>query len=81
MDCLLAGAPTNFYPFLANATIDGVVLFPYEFGITLATLFSITATHELVVPKSMPIICADDFNTEKKDFNLFTIIIYNYGPD
>jgi dihydrodipicolinate reductase len=41
-------------PFV-NATTDGVVLDPSEFSITLACLPSITATQELVVPRSIPI--------------------------
>lgn len=40
---------------LVKATTDGVVLHPSEFSITLACLPSITATQELVVPKSIPI--------------------------
>jgi hypothetical protein len=39
-----------------NDTIDGVVLNPSWFSITLATDPSMTATQELVVPKSIPII-------------------------
>ena len=35
--------------------MDGVVRAPSAFSITLAFLPSITATHELVVPRSMPI--------------------------
>ena len=38
-----------------NATTDGVVLDPSEFSITLACFPSITATQELVVPRSIPI--------------------------
>ena len=53
---LLAGIPTNFYPSDVNDTIDGVVLNPSWFSITLATDPSMTATQELVVPKSIPII-------------------------
>ena len=36
--------------------MDGVVRAPSELSITLGLPFSITATHELVVPKSIPII-------------------------
>ena len=43
-------------PFFENATTDGVVLFPSAFGITTGSPPSITATHEFVVPKSIPII-------------------------
>ena len=39
-----------------NATTEGVVLLPSLFGITTGSLPSITLTHELVVPKSIPII-------------------------
>jgi len=38
-----------------KATTDGVVLAPYEFSITLGVLPYITATQELVVPRSIPI--------------------------
>jgi len=38
--------------------MEGVVRAPSLFSITFATPFSNTATHELVVPKSMPIILA-----------------------
>ena len=54
--CLFAGSPTLRSPFSKNATIDGVVRLPSEFAITTASFPSITATHELVVPKSIPII-------------------------
>src|SRR5262249_56557399 len=37
-----------------NATIDGVVRIHSAFSMTLAFLPSITATQELVVPRSMP---------------------------
>jgi hypothetical protein len=79
IDWRLAGAPTSLSPLLVNATIEGVVLLPSELGITFATLFSITATHELVVPKSIPTIWDEVLRSEKKDFSLFTNIIYNYG--
>src|ERR1700679_1715999 len=51
----LAGWPTRTWPSSVNATIDGVVRPPSAFSITLALFPSITATHELVVPRSMPI--------------------------
>src|SRR6185503_19422646 len=38
--------------------MDGVVRAPSEFSMTLGWPFSITATQELVVPRSMPIIFA-----------------------
>ncbi len=38
--------------------MEGVVRAPSEFSITLGWPFSMTATHELVVPRSMPMIFA-----------------------
>ena len=55
MLCRLAVCPTSTSPESVNATIDGVVRAPSAFSITLALLPSITATQELVVPRSMPI--------------------------
>src|SRR6476469_4357303 len=54
----LAGSPTLRSPLppSRNATMLGVVRRPSLFGITTGSLPSITATHELVVPRSMPII-------------------------
>src|SRR6267142_1244066 len=46
---------TQASPESVKATIDGVVRAPSAFSITFALLPSITATHELVVPRSMPI--------------------------
>ena len=54
--CLFAACPTRRSPFLLNATIDGVVRTPSALGITLASPASITAMHELLVPRSIPII-------------------------
>ena len=42
-------------PSLVNATTEGVVLAPSAFAITTASPFSIVATQEFVVPKSIPI--------------------------
>ncbi len=55
MACLFATWPTNLSPVLVKATTEGVVLIPSGLGITLASPASMTATHELVVPKSIPI--------------------------
>jgi hypothetical protein len=52
----LAGSPILRSPSFKKATIEGVVLRPSLFAITTASLPSITATQELVVPKSIPII-------------------------
>ena len=51
----LAGWPTRRSPSSVKATIEGVVRAPSEFSITLGVEPSITATQELVVPRSMPI--------------------------
>jgi hypothetical protein len=51
----LAGCPTRTSPLSVKATIDGVVLAPSAFSMTFAALPSMTATQELVVPRSMPI--------------------------
>src|SRR5258705_7249904 len=53
--CRRATSPTRRSPFLANATTDGVVRNPSSFAITLGSPPSMTATHEFVVPRSMPI--------------------------
>src|SRR6201988_3070211 len=50
----LAGWPTRRSPSSVKATIEGVVRMPSAFSITLGFLPSMTATHELVVPRSMP---------------------------
>src|SRR3546814_17493817 len=54
----LADAPTSTSPSLVEATIDGVVRSPSLFSMTLALPPSMIATHELVVPRSMPMIFA-----------------------
>ena len=53
--CLFAACPTTRSSSSRKATIDGVVLPPSAFSITLGALPSITATQEFVVPKSIPI--------------------------
>src|SRR5690349_11025235 len=50
----LAGVPTSRWPSLLNATTEGVVRPPSAFGITVGSPPSMTAMHELVVPRSMP---------------------------
>src|SRR5262245_37371514 len=50
----LAAWPTSRSPESVKATMEGVVRAPSEFSITLTSLPSITATQELVVPRSMP---------------------------
>src|SRR5919199_4656911 len=50
----LAGWPTRRSPSSVKATIDGVVRAPSAFSMTLGCVPSMTATQELVVPRSMP---------------------------
>ena len=54
--CLLAGSPTLISPPSTKPITEGVVRFPSALGITTGSFPSITETHELVVPKSIPII-------------------------
>src|SRR5467141_4593991 len=54
MLCRFAVWPTRTSPLSAKATIDGVVRIPSAFSMTFAFLPSITATHEFVVPRSIP---------------------------
>src|SRR6476660_3074766 len=58
MLCRLAVWPTRTSPLSVKATIEGVVRAPSAFSITLGVLPSITATQELVVPRSIPIALA-----------------------
>src|SRR6185437_9679428 len=51
-----AGWPTSRSPSSWMATTEGVVRAPSAFSITFGCLPSMMATHELVVPRSMPII-------------------------
>src|SRR5579862_3251861 len=51
----LAGWPTTTSPSLVKASIEGVVRSPSLFSITRGLPPSMMATHELVVPRSMPI--------------------------
>src|SRR5215207_2257135 len=57
----LAGWPTRRSPSAVKATIEGVVRPPSEFSITLGVLPSMTATQELVVPRSIPMTFAISF--------------------
>ena len=50
-----AGCPTSTSPSFVKATIEGVVRSPSLFSITRGLPPSMMATHELVVPRSMPI--------------------------
>ena len=52
----LATVPTSRSPPSVKATTDGVVRPPSAFSSTVGSPPSITATQELVVPRSMPIV-------------------------
>ena len=54
----LATVPTRRSPVLENATTDGVVRPPSEFGMTSGSPPVRTAMQELVVPRSIPIVFA-----------------------
>src|SRR5436853_6992848 len=56
MACRLATCPTRRSPVLVNATTEGVVRPPSSLGMTLGSPPSITATQELVVPRSIPMV-------------------------
>ncbi len=58
--CRRAGSPTIVSPLSVKATTLGVSRLPSALGITLTSLPSMTATTELVVPKSIPIIFSPD---------------------
>src|SRR5512140_2800186 len=53
--CRFATWPTSRSPSFVNATTDGVTRPPSEFGMTTGSPPSMTATTELVVPRSIPI--------------------------
>src|ERR1700722_9401885 len=67
----LAGWPLRSSPAGAKATMEGVVRAPSAFSITLGADPSITATQELVVPRSMPITLA----------MLYCPLLGAWGPD
>jgi len=77
MACRLATCPTRRSPLSETATMEGVVLPPSGLVMTLASPPSMTATQELVVPKSIPIILLIFLNLPKVIFNLF-LLFYKY---
>src|SRR3954447_21605545 len=56
--CRLATVPTRRSPLSLNATTDGGVRPPSAFSRTVGSPPSRTATHELVVPRSIPMVFA-----------------------
>src|SRR5216684_2211221 len=69
----LATSPTRRSPLLLTATMDGVVRAPSALGMTTGSPPSITATHELVVPRSIPI----TFDTVAS----YLLFLYEIGRD
>src|ERR1700738_3815391 len=62
-----AAWPTRRSPDSVKATIEGVVRAPSVFSMTLALVPSITATHELVVPRSIPMTLLMDTSCQKQN--------------
>jgi hypothetical protein len=57
-----------------KATTEGVVVDPTEFAMAFGTPFSTTATHELVVPRSIPMIGVDwEAKERRKEENAWSI--------
>src|SRR6516164_3728800 len=83
-----AACPTSRSPLFVNATIDGVVRAPSEFSRTTGSPPSITAMHELVVPRSIPKILAinrDVGHCKSRasfsgSYNLLKISSFSHGP-
>jgi len=67
---LLAEIPTILSPSFFQETTEGIVLFPSDDEITLASPASMIATHELVVPRSIPIM-----------YSFAIIILYKFFPE
>ena len=66
--CRLAIWPTRLSPSLVKATTDGVMRLPSWLGMTTGSPPSITATTELVVPRSMPITLPMRSSAERSSF-------------
>src|SRR4029077_11077207 len=62
-----AAWPTRRSPDSVNATIEGVVRAPSVFSMTLAAEPSMTATHEFVVPRSIPMTLLMDTSYQKQN--------------
>src|SRR6266849_3610247 len=77
--CRLAGSPTKRSPLSVKATTLGVSRFPSWFGMTLTSPPSMTATTELVVPRSMPMIfspCATVWLLSSFGWTCFKITLF-----
>src|SRR5215510_9103970 len=69
--CRFAASPTKRSPVFVKATTEGVTRRPSEFSSTTGSPPSITAIHELVVPKSIPITFAIKFLLLVRRYNHF----------
>src|SRR5216117_620183 len=65
--CRLATCPTSRSPSFVKATTDGVVRPPSALGMTTGSPPSITATTELVVPRSIPMIFSAILSAPDRD--------------
>src|SRR5208282_5730003 len=72
--CRLATWPTSRSPPLVMPTTEGVVRAPSWFGMTTGSPPCITATTELVVPRSMPIILLMEMLLSGQNCFIFSII-------
>src|SRR5437870_8317168 len=67
--CRLATWPTSRSPSLVKATTEGVVRPPSALGMTTGSPPSMTATTELVVPRSIPMIFSAILSAPGRDFD------------
>src|SRR5256885_17129400 len=67
--CRLATCPTRRSPSFVKATTEGVVRPPSAFGMTTGSPPSMTATTELVVPRSMPMIFSAILSAPGREFD------------
>src|SRR5215813_7407966 len=86
--CRFAGAPTSRWPSFVKPTTDGVVRPPSAFGITVGSPPSRVAMHELVVPRSMPIVFATEtllglvpFRKSKWVYSRYSILLDDPDQD
>src|SRR4051794_29412469 len=77
----LAGAPTRRSPPSVKATTDGVVRAPSAFSMTVGSPPSSTAIHELVVPRSIPIVLPIRSLLLFESQNLSAIVADLGGPE
>ena len=69
--CRFAACPTSRSPVFVNPTTDGVVRPPSAFAMTTGSPPCMIATHELVVPKSIPITFSAAIVETSYEFKIF----------